>query len=84
MGLSYGVAQILEVAWHHVGNTRTPHQALNGLRAVLILQNRTYDFNALVVHLQNAGMDLSQLDFNCDACLLFVTDGLIDLQSFTP
>lgn len=57
MGLSYGVAQILEVAQHHVGNTRTPHQALNGLRAVLILQNRTYDFNALVVHLQNAGMD---------------------------
>ena len=74
----------LEAAWHQIGNTLTPHQALYGLCAALTSPNGTYDFNALAVCLQNDAMDITQIGFECNAQFLFVTSGQFDFQSFIP
>ena len=55
----------LEDAWHQIGNTLSPHQALYALCSALSTPSFTYDFYSLVTRLQQDSMDLISNAYHC-------------------
>ena len=54
----------LENAWHQLGNTLSPQQALFGLCAALSTPNQTYDFQSIVHVLKRDALDLTRTPFS--------------------
>ncbi len=55
----------LEDAWHQIGNTLSPHQALYALCSALSTPSSSYDFYSLAKRLQQDSLDLTSHSYHC-------------------
>ena len=60
----------LEEAWHQIGNTLSPHQALYVLCSALSTPSFTYDFYSLVTRMQQDSLDLTSNTYHCQDSFL--------------
>ncbi len=63
----------LEDAWHQLGNTLSPHQALYALCLALATPSSSYDFYVLAQCLQQDSPDLTSHSYSCSDLFLHPT-----------
>ena len=74
----------LSTAWHQLGNTLTPHQALFGLCAALSDVSSSYDFVSLLGVLLSHSTDLRVTAFHVADGFLRANSGSSFLREFVP
>ena len=74
----------LQDAWHQLGNTLSPQQALFGLCSALSNSHYTYDFHSVLTVMQHDAIDLTNTFFSVSEARFNAESGTSFLRHFVP
>ena len=82
--MCYSSQHFLDNAWHQLGNTLSPQQALFGLCSALSTSNYAYDFHSILQVLQRDALDLTRTQFTIVDGYLKANYSSSSLLDFVP